>query len=534
MSNIINLKSMRKLFTLALLCMFTYAGFAQDPGTYDETFGINGFADFAPSASHDFLEKVLIQDDGKIITAGRSRYDASNYDTYISRHNPDGTIDATYGIDGIAHIQPTPAIYINAGRDAAFGKDGLMYVCGYTYDYTNNQGFVCCFDENGFPNIYFGTDGVTISEYGGGIVYEAIDVDSEGRPVVTGYLNDIVLIRRYDLTGTPDASFGDNGTVIVDIPNSLFSFAYDIQILSDDRIVIAGFRVDELTYSHEAFVARLLADGSLDTTFGEGGFVIINASPLSDYANALSVTPEGDYIIAGHNNLESVDNLPRSEVFVTRVKADGTVDTSFGTNGFTKFETFSGNGCENNCETVTVAHDGQIFGSHYSFNHYTEESRAYIFNLDTNGQLKESFAGTGILPITASNLDIDGIVEIRTYSVALNADGKLIVGGYAYNNDGWSSEIFIGCVNTDVQPVIGCEEIEAKGFNVYPNPATSTVFVEADDNAQLSIIDLTGRCVKSVEITGNATINVEDINKGVYFMMIQNGDSRLVEKLVIK
>lgn len=526
---------MRKLFTLALMCMLAYVGFAQDPGTYDETFGINGFADFAPSASHDFIETVLVQDDGKIITTGRSRYDASNYDAYISRHNADGTIDVDYGMGGITHIQATPAIYINAGRDAAFGKDGLMYICGYTYDYTNNQGFVCCFDENGFANPYFGTEGITISEYGGGIVYEAIAVDSEGRPVVTGYLNDIVLVRRYDLTGAPDATFGDNGTVMVNIPGSMFSYAYDIIILPDDKIIISGFRVDEATYTHEAYVARLLADGSLDTTFGGSGFVAIKAGQISDYATSISVTPEGDYIVAGHNDLESIDNLPRSEAYVTRIKADGTIDATFGTNGFTRFETFSGNGCENNCETATVAHDGQIFGSYYSFNHYTEESRAYIFNLDSNGQLKESFAGTGILPVTESNLDIEGIVEIRTFSVALNNDGKLIVGGFAYNNDGYSSEIFIGRVNTDVQPTIGCEEIEATGFNVYPNPATSTIFVETNDNAQVDIVDMTGRCVKSFEVTDNvSSINIEDINEGVYFMMIQNGDSRLVEKLVIK
>ena len=82
---------------------------------------------------------------------------------------------------------------------------------------------------------------------------------------------------------------------------------------------------------------------------------------------------------------------------------------------------------------------------------------------------------------------------------------------------------------------IGYEEIEATQFNVYPNPATSTVFVETNGNAQVSIIDVTGRVVKEMVITDNVSaINIEDINEGVYFIMIQNENNRIVEKLVVK
>ncbi len=643
MSNIINLKSMRKLFTLALMCMLTFAGFAQDPGTYDESFGVNGVANFAPSSSHDFVETVLTQEDGKIITVGRSRYDASNYDVYVSRQNTDGTLDTNYGMNGIMHLQATPAIYINAGRDAVFGNDGLLYVCGYTYDYTDNQGFVYCLDENGFEYPYFGNNGVALSEYGGGIVYEAIDIDSYGRPIVTGYLNDTVFVRRFNLAGIPDPNFGENGTLKVDIPGSLFSFAYDIKVLPDNKILVSGFRLDLETSMQKAFLVRLTANGSLDSTFGNGGVLILNVGPFADYANAIDIAPDGNYIIAGHSELPSNDEvLPRYESFVTRVKTDGTIDSSFGTNGFTRFESFSGEGCINNSETVVVADDGQIFGTYYSYNYFTLASRAYVYNVDQNGQLKESFAGTGILPLSEDNIDIDGIVEIRTYSAALRPDGKLVVGGYAYHNEGYSSDIFVACINTDIEggdpdpevypadvlveaeaidaysvkatftpnehtteyhagilaveffdamgeelvaealkadgnpltgikeityndltPLtayyvvvvakneadewvvvkgevttpegIGYEEIEATQFNVYPNPATSVVFVETNGNAQVSIIDITGRVVKEMKITDNvSTINIEDVNEGIYFIMIQNENNRIVEKLVVK
>ena len=81
---------MKKIFTLALMCMLAFVGFAQDPGTYDESYGVNGVTNFAPSSSHDFLETILVQEDGKTITVGRSRYDGVNYDVFVSRQNTDG------------------------------------------------------------------------------------------------------------------------------------------------------------------------------------------------------------------------------------------------------------------------------------------------------------------------------------------------------------------------------------------------------------------------------------------------------------
>ena len=74
----------------------------------------------------------------------------------------------------------------------------------------------------------------------------------------------------------------------------------------------------------------------------------------------------------------------------------------------------------------------------------------------------------------------------------------------------------------------------AKAFNVYPNPATSVVFVESSVNAKASIIDIIGRSVKEVEFTGNAAIDIEDLNRGIYFISIQGENSQHVQKLVVK
>lgn len=631
---------MKKIFTLALMCLLAFTGFSQDPGTFDSSFGTDGMARFAPSTSHDFLEKILIQEDGKILTAGRSRYDNSNYDIYVSRQNADGSLDATFGTNGISHYQATQAIYINAARDIAFGNDGLIFIAGYTYDFTNNEGFVLCIDENGYEYPYFGNNGFAISEYGGGIVYEALDVDSYGRPIVTGYLNDTIVVRRYNAVGQLDPSFGDNGTVQIGFDDALFSFGYAINVLEDNKILVAGTKGELGTNIQNAFIMRLKANGTLDNTFGNNGCLNLNVGDFAEYALDIAIDADGNYLVAGHSEMpNNSETLPKYEAYVTRVLSNGTVDTSFGTNGFTRFELFEGEVAVNNSEAVVGAQDGQVFGTLYSFDHDTQESRAYVYNLNENGQLNEDFAGTGILPITLQS----GDVEVRTAAAAMQEDGKLLIGGMFFNNDGYASDVFVTRINTSVEgdgPIdpevfpadvlveaeainaysvkatmtpneytteyhagilaveffntigedlvvealkadgnpltgvkevtyndltpltayyvvvvakneadewvvvkgevttpegIGYEEIEATQFNVYPNPATSTIFVETNGNAQVSIIDMTGRVVKEMVITDNVSaINIEDINEGVYFIMIQNENNRIVEKLVVK
>ncbi|MBQ2851756.1 MAG: T9SS type A sorting domain-containing protein, partial [Bacteroidales bacterium] len=50
-----------------------------------------------------------------------------------------------------------------------------------------------------------------------------------------------------------------------------------------------------------------------------------------------------------------------------------------------------------------------------------------------------------------------------------------------------------------------------------------------------NILDVTGRCVKSAELKGNvSSINIEDVENGVYFIMIQQGENSSVRKLVVK
>lgn len=81
------------------------------------------------------------------------------------------------------------------------------------------------------------------------------------------------------------------------------------------------------------------------------------------------------------------------------------------------------------------------------------------------------------------------------------------------------------------------EEIEAN-FNIYPNPAKSSINIESSlkGKAQVNIFDMTGRNVKQVSVNdmSKVSINVENLNKGVYFISIQQDDNSSIQKLVVE
>lgn len=75
----------------------------------------------------------------------------------------------------------------------------------------------------------------------------------------------------------------------------------------------------------------------------------------------------------------------------------------------------------------------------------------------------------------------------------------------------------------------GVTELE-NNCAIYPNPASTEVKIISNGDANVKIFDMTGRCVKDVNVADDATIDIKDLNTGVYFVNV-NGK---VEKLVVK
>lgn len=96
------------------------------------------------------------------------------------------------------------------------------------------------------------------------------------------------------------------------------------------------------------------------------------------------------------------------------------------------------------------------------------------------------------------------------------------------NSAGEWGETTIVPFRTEVE---GYDELVKTNFSIYPNPASSTINIVCEEKGTAKIFDMTSRCVMEVQIEGvNTTINIENLNKGVYFISVNES----VKKLVVK
>ncbi|MDT8413609.1 MAG: T9SS type A sorting domain-containing protein [Vicingaceae bacterium] len=75
-------------------------------------------------------------------------------------------------------------------------------------------------------------------------------------------------------------------------------------------------------------------------------------------------------------------------------------------------------------------------------------------------------------------------------------------------------------------PFVGVEEMNAKPmFSLYPNPAKDVINISTDkiENSIISIFDIAGKEVKSIDFnTSNTSLNISDLDAGVYFYAVRN------------
>lgn len=121
----------------------------------------------------------------------------------------------------------------------------------------------------------------------------------------------------YAVPGDLDTTFGTGGKVITNIDGN--DEVKAVMIQPDGKILVAGS-------ANSLIFVRYNADGTLDTTFGTGG-KIISTDPTSTFM-AGAFQPDGKLVTA----TATVPN-PFAESKIKRFNLDGTIDTSFATNG---------------------------------------------------------------------------------------------------------------------------------------------------------------------------------------------------------
>lgn len=269
-------------------------------GTLDSTFGVNGIFIKDFFRKDDRLFSMDIQPDGKIVACGFA--EKFNWDFAIIRLNPDGRIDSTFGDNG------SKVINIGSYNDVAFSikaqNDGKIIICGWTYIFGTWDFALVRLNSDGSLDNSFGSTGIVTTDY----QYKyntahSIAIQSDGKYVAAGYTEkpglpdtDIMLVR-YNLNGSIDKSFGNNGILLADYDNA-DDFAWVVKSDIYDKLVVGGIKT--IDGSKNLLVARFNSDGSTDFSFGNNGMFDFNFYGFDEEVRDLVIQPDGKIILTGY------------------------------------------------------------------------------------------------------------------------------------------------------------------------------------------------------------------------------------------
>jgi uncharacterized delta-60 repeat protein len=287
----------------------------------------------------------------------------------------------------------------------------------------------------------FSFDGKQRTNFGSGPSEATAAVrQADGKLVVVGGASLNFLVARYNLDGSLDTSFSDDGRVQTNFTasdgTSGFDGATDV-VRQGNKIVVVGFSIDNNRTGHFA-VARYHPDGTLDTSFSGdgmqttawGGFGVGGAS-------GVALQSDGKIVAVGTTNIHGSHT---SDFALTRYNPNGSLDASFSGDGKRTLDLAFGEFASAN--GVAIQADGKVVavGRAVDFGAFA------LARFNPNGSLDMSFSGDGV-QTTAFGFDS----EAR--KVAVQADGKIVAVGRSdvydfalarYNPDGSLDSGFSG------------------------------------------------------------------------------------------
>jgi uncharacterized delta-60 repeat protein len=379
-------------------------------GDLDPAFGNGGKVVTDFSNSTDWLSRIDVQPDGKIVAIGTT----FPGDTYaLARFNPDGTLDSTFGTGG----KVTTVLSGNVQG----GADGLLLLPGGKIMISGSIDLPSSSDTS-FALLRYNSDGSLDTTFGnGGVVTTNIGPDddqayrlalqSDGKIVAAGrrgihfYPSEQrkgnVGLARYNPDGSLDATFGNGGKVVTDFGQGLESYALAVMIQPDGKIVIAG------ESSYEFLVARYNPDGMLDTTFSGDGFALANFSSNWDGATAALLQPDGKITLVGWSEV----NSPYDNFALARYNSDGSFDQSFGNGGKLLLANYG------ELNAAALQSDGKLIALG------TSNTSFSLLRFNVDGSLDTTFGSGGT--VTPS---FGGTAEGR--HLVFQPDGKILAAGF--------------------------------------------------------------------------------------------------------
>ncbi|XDZ57475.1 T9SS type A sorting domain-containing protein [Flavobacterium tructae] len=367
-------------------------------------------ASFNVSSGFDAtVNSIVLQPDGKIVAGGYFMRYVNDTQNGIVRLNPDGSRDKTFDIlTGFGFAPSVTALGLQ--------PDGKIIVGGaFLYYKGISQNHLIRLNSNGTKDTSFDIG----TGYGIGQTdrINFIVVQQNGKIFTGGYFDDyqgitVNNILSINSDGSRDTTFetgdGFNSTV------------YAIAQQTDGKTIVGG-KFTNYQQTLQNNLIRFNTDNSIDTSFNIGSGFFYSYNGTQGIIKSIAIQTDGKIMVGGYFN--AYQGIPQKNLI--RLNADGSKDNSFSTgSGFIR-----GYDDSDSVNSIVVQPDGKIIiGS--DITEYQRVVSRYLIRLNTNGTVDTSFnIGTGF--------------DAPVLSVALQSDGKLIVGGKFKNYQGVSQNYLV-------------------------------------------------------------------------------------------
>jgi len=546
----------------------------EDDLDIDTSFGVNGVALVDTTASEMEAHSGALTASGQIVLGGRIDRGASGLNLAIVRLQPDGSVDTSFGTAGLVETQiinessdvVTDVMHVgtdllvaatsqdlgdfvvlrydvNGDPVTTFGTDGQVQVdfnglvdqafslamhqgnillgggaSSATQSESNNIGLLRLL-TNGDPDPGFADAGLLDLGLTGPVrtVVQDAAARANGGLVSAFWSGSNFSSRDFGLIGIradgePDPDFGDNGIARLDFDNDEDTVEA-VAIQPDERIIAVGaVKPSGSTQGTDFGIARFMPDGSVDSSFGNNGKVMLDLNGSTDTARAIHLLADGRILVAGEGQF--FNSGGDGDLVVIRLLADGTLDTSFGAAGIARGD--SGATFEFTF-AMTVLQDGTIVigGTASSdfvmaaFNADGSSATGFgtngIVTLDFNGEIDSlqalltvpNWNGQGVRIVAAGSSRTGSSTLTADFAVAMfTSTGQLESG---FGNAGTATfDLSSGTRDEATDVVLWQDQLVLAGFSGTQNSPTGSDFA-------LLGLDLDGQSIADFSVDGSST-----------------------------